>query len=178
MFIRRQSIKEGKMNRHPLTKSLLFVVCLLACSAAHDAQTKRQEKKAVSTQKSSIRSINRAPAGYSHVVEVRGGRTLYIAGQIALDAEGKLVGAGDFRAQIKQVFANLNSRLAEAGASFKDVVKLNYYLTDASDLQTLRETRDSYINKDAPPASTLVVVKELVRPEYLCEVEAIAVVND
>jgi enamine deaminase RidA (YjgF/YER057c/UK114 family) len=166
------------MHGHLLTKSLLFVVCLLALSAGHDAQTKQQEKKEMNTQKTSIRFINRAPAGYSHVVEARGGRTLYIAGQIAADAEGKLVGAGDFRAQIKQVFANLNSRLAEAGASFKDVVKLNYYLTDASDLQALREARDSYVNKDAPPASTLVVVKQLARPEYLCEVEAIAVVND
>lgn len=126
----------------------------------------------------SVRFINRAPAGYSHIVETRGGRTLYLAGQIALDAEGKLVGAGDFNAQVKQVFANLDARLREAGASFRDVVKLNYYLTDASNLQALRDTRDSYVNKDAPPASTLVVVKQLVRPEYLCEIEAIAVVND
>jgi enamine deaminase RidA (YjgF/YER057c/UK114 family) len=170
--------RDETMHRHPLTKCLLFVVCLLVLGAGYDPQTKPQEKKEVNTQKTSIRFINRAPAGYSHVVETRGGRTLYVAGQIAVDAEGKLVGAGDFRAQIKQVFANLNSRLAEAGASFKDVVKLNYYLTDASDLQTLRETRDSYINKDAPPASTLIVVKQLVRPEYLCEVEAVAVVND
>ncbi len=164
------------MHRQQLTKSLLIVVCLLAFGAGRDAQTKQQEKKEVG--KTSIRFINRAPAGYSHVVEARGGRTLYVAGQIAVDGDGKLVGAGDFRAQIKRVFANLNSRLAEAGASFKDVVKLNYYLTDASDLQALRETRDGFINKDAPPASTLVVVKQLVRPEYLCEVEAIAVVND
>lgn len=164
------------MHRQLLTKSLLIVVCLLTFSSGRDAQTKQQEKKEVG--KTSIRFINRAPAGYSHVVETRGGRRLYVAGQIAVDAEGKLVGGGDFRAQIKQVFANLNSRLADAGASFKDVVKLNYYLTDASELQALRETRDGYVNKDAPPASTLVVVKQLVRPEYLCEVEAIAVVND
>jgi enamine deaminase RidA (YjgF/YER057c/UK114 family) len=125
-----------------------------------------------------VRFINRAPAGYSHVVEVRGGRTLYIAGQLALDKEGNLVGRGDFRAQVKQVFENLKARLAEGGATFKDVVKLNYYLTDASDLQALRDTRNSYINTEAPPASTLVVVKQLVREEYLLEVEAIAVVNE
>jgi len=168
------------MHRQPLTKTLFFAVCLLALGANHRVQSNnhQQEKQKVTTQQSSIRFLNRAAAGYSHVVEVRGGRTLYIAGQIALDPEGKLVGAGDFRAQIKQVFANLNARLQEAGASFKDVVKLNYYLADASDLQALRETRDSYVNRDAPPASTLVVVKQLVRPEYLCEVEAIAVVND
>jgi len=58
------------------------------------------------------------------------------------------------------------------------VVKLNYYLTDASDLQALRDTRNSYINTENPPASTLVVVKQLVREEYLLEIEAIAVVNE
>ena len=125
-----------------------------------------------------VRYINRAPLGYSHIVEVRGGRTLYIAGQLALDQNGKLVGAGDFRAQVKQVFENLKTRLEEGGASFKDVVKLNYYLTDASDLQALRDTRDSYINTESPPASTLVVVKQLVREEFLIEVEAIAVARE
>ena len=125
-----------------------------------------------------VRYINRAPLGYSHIVEVRGGRTLYIAGQLALDQNGKLVGAGDFRVQLKQVFENLKTRLEEGGASFKDVVKLNYYLSDASDLQALRDTRDSYINTESPPASTLVVVKQLVREEFLIEVEAIAVARE
>src|SRR5262249_16161641 len=125
------------MRRNLLTKSLLFTVCLLALSDGHGAQSKikRQGKQILKAQTPSIRFINRAPGGYSHIVEVRGGRTLYIAGQLALDADGKLVGAGDFRAQIKQVFANLNTRLGEAGASSRDIVKLNYYLTDASDLQ-------------------------------------------
>ena len=125
-----------------------------------------------------VRFINRAPQGYSQVVEARGGRTLYVAGQIAVDKEGKLVGPGDFRAQVKQVFENLKARLEEGGASFKDVVKLNYYLTDVSDLQALRDTRNSYINSENPPASTLVVVKQLVREEYLLEIEAIAVTGD
>ncbi|MGH9844111.1 MAG: RidA family protein [Blastocatellia bacterium] len=129
-------------------------------------------------QQPTVRFINRAPAGYSHVVEVRGGRTLYIAGQLALDKDGKLVGPGDFRAQVKQVFENLKARLAEGGATFKDVVKLNFYLTDASDLQALREVRNSYVNTEHPPASTLVVVKQLVREEYLIEVEAIAVASE
>ncbi|HMG35888.1 MAG TPA: RidA family protein [Blastocatellia bacterium] len=168
------------MNRYTPIKILLFSVSIFALSEGYGGQTtnKPQGRQKMSTRESSVRFIDRAPAGYSHVVEVRGGRTLYIAGQIALDGGGNLVGAGDFRAQIRQVFSNLNSRLKEAGAQFKDVVKLNYYITDASDLQALRETRDSFVNKDAPPASTLVVVKQLVRPEYLCEVEAIAVVND
>ena len=129
-------------------------------------------------QQTNIRFINRAPTGYSHVVEVRGGRTLYISGQIAVDDDGNLVGRGDFRAQVKQVLENLKARLAEGGATFKDVVKLNYYLTDASGVQSVREMRNSYINTENPPASTLVMVKQLVREEFLIEVEAIAVVNE
>jgi enamine deaminase RidA (YjgF/YER057c/UK114 family) len=125
-----------------------------------------------------LRFINRALAGYSHVVEVRGGRTLYISGQLALDKDGNLVGRDDFRAQVKQVFDNLKVRLEEGGASFKDVVKLNYYLTDASGVQAVRDIRNNYINTENPPASTLVVVKQLVHEEYLLEVEAIAVVNE
>jgi enamine deaminase RidA (YjgF/YER057c/UK114 family) len=88
------------------------------------------------------------------------------------------VGRGDFQAQVKQVFENLKARLEEGGASFKDVVKLNYYLTDASGVQAVRDIRNNYINTENPPASTLVVVKQLVREEYLIEVEAIAVVNE
>ena len=125
-----------------------------------------------------IQFLNRAPAGYSQVVEVRGGRTLYISGQIAVDPSGNVVGSGDFTAQVKQVFANLKARLDEAGASFNHVVKLNFYLVDASNLQIVRDIRDTYVNRENPPASTLVVVKQLVRPELLVEIDAIAVAED
>jgi enamine deaminase RidA (YjgF/YER057c/UK114 family) len=132
----------------------------------------------MAAQQPNVRFINRAPLGYSHVVEVRSGRTLYIAGQLALDRDGNLIGRDDFRAQVEQVFTNLQARLEEGGATFNDVVKLNYYITDASDLVAVREVRNRYINTEQPPASTLVVVKQLVREEYLIEVEAIAVVNE
>lgn len=125
-----------------------------------------------------IRFLSRAPAGYSQVVEVRGGRTLYISGQVALDSSGNVVGAGDFTVQVKQVFANLKARLDEAGASFNDVVKLNFYLLDAGNLQIVRDVRDTYVNREQPPASTLVVVKQLVRAELMVEVDAIAVTKD
>jgi enamine deaminase RidA (YjgF/YER057c/UK114 family) len=136
------------------------------------------ERIKIMSEQTNVRFINQAPLGYSHIVEVRGGRTLYIAGQLALDKDGNLVGRDDFRAQVEQVFANLQARLEEVGASFNNVIKLNYYLTDASDLLPVREVRNNYINRENPPASTLVVVKQLVREEYLIEVEAIAVVND
>lgn len=114
------------------------------------------------------------PPGYTQVVEVSGGRTIYLSGQVALDVAGNLVGAGDFRAQVEQVFANLQAALEAVGAAFAQVVKLNYYLLDATQLPLLREVRDRYINTQAPPASTLLEVRRLAREEFLVEVEAIA----
>ncbi len=169
------------MTQRTFLVSLLFCLIGLAAGSAQTQnvnEKRTQEKKSMEKQQTNVRFINRAPAGYSHVVEVRGGTTLYIAGQIAVDKDGTLVGRGDFRAQVKQVFENLKARLEEGGATFKDVVKLNYYLTDASGVQALRDMRSSYINTENPPASTLVVVKQLVREEFLIEVEAIAVVSE
>ncbi|MGE0127926.1 MAG: RidA family protein [Blastocatellales bacterium] len=164
--------------KRALVMSLLLCVVGFGASLSAELIQKQKGKKTMLESQAKLRFINRAPAGYSHVVEARGGRTLYISGQISVDAAGKLVGAGDFRAQVKQVFENLKARLAEGGATFKDVVKLNFYLADASEMQALREVRNSYINLEAPPASTLVVVKQLVRPEYLLEVEAVAVADE
>jgi enamine deaminase RidA (YjgF/YER057c/UK114 family) len=73
------------------------------------------------------------------------------------------------------VFENLKRALAAAGATFNDVVKLNYYLVDASQLSVLREVRDRYVNVAAPPASTLIEVRRLFREDLLIEVEATAV---
>jgi enamine deaminase RidA (YjgF/YER057c/UK114 family) len=168
-----------------LRKHALLPLLCLAGFAAGWAQNQTvnqkkttKEKRTMEKQQTNVRFINRAPAGYSHVVEVKGGRTLYISGQIATDKDGNLVGRNDFPAQVKQVFENLEARLKEGGASFKDVVKLNYYLTDASGVQAVRDIRNNYINTESPPASTLVVVKQLVREEYLIEVEAVAVVSE
>jgi enamine deaminase RidA (YjgF/YER057c/UK114 family) len=122
------------------------------------------------------------PFGYSHVSEVTKGKLVYIAGQVALDADGNLVGKDDFAAQARQVFANLKAALEWAGASFHNVIKLNYYCADSVDpavhLPMVREVRDALVNTAAPPASTFVVVHRLVRPEWLIEVEAVAVVPD
>jgi enamine deaminase RidA (YjgF/YER057c/UK114 family) len=116
------------------------------------------------------------PPTYSHVVEITGpGRIIYIAGQLGLDAEGKLVGApGDFRAQARQTFENLRNALAAVGASFEHVVKLNSYLTDIGHLAAFREVRDEFINTTAPPASTLLQIAALARERALIEVEAVA----
>ena len=115
------------------------------------------------------------PPGYTHVVDMAGpARIIYIAGQLALDRNGKMVGAGDFRAQAIQVFENLKSALAAVGASFHDVVKINNYVLDMSHRPIFREVRDMYVNQAAPPASTLVGVTALAYPEALIEIEAIA----
>ncbi|HLZ61278.1 MAG TPA: RidA family protein [Ktedonosporobacter sp.] len=112
--------------------------------------------------------------GYSHVVKVVGGQTLYLAGQVALDPSGKIVGPGDFRAQAQQAFENVKAALAAVGADFSHVVKLNMYVVDRSHLPILREVRDLYVNTQAPPASTTVEVRSLFRPEFLIEVDATA----
>jgi enamine deaminase RidA (YjgF/YER057c/UK114 family) len=114
------------------------------------------------------------PPGYTQVVEVSGGRTIYIAGQVALDQRGNIVGVGDLRAQTQQVFANIQAALAAAGATFAHVVKLNYYLLDVGQIAVVREVRDAFLNTAAPPASTLVEVRRLARDEFLIEIEAIA----
>jgi enamine deaminase RidA (YjgF/YER057c/UK114 family) len=113
--------------------------------------------------------------GYSHVV-TGPGRWVAIAGQVAFDAEGNLVGEGDPAAQAQQVFANLERCLAAAGATFADVVKLNFFVTDVAFLPAVRVARDAYIDTANPPASTAVQVVALFRPDVLIEVEAYAVV--
>ena len=116
------------------------------------------------------------PTGYTHVVEVTGpAKTVYIAGQIAFDKEGKIVGAGDMAAQAEQVFKNLQSALEAAGAKFSDVVKMNTYITDMAKAPAVREVRARYFGQTAP-ASTLVQVVALARPELMLEIEVIAVV--
>jgi enamine deaminase RidA (YjgF/YER057c/UK114 family) len=113
--------------------------------------------------------------GYTHVV-LGTGRFVAISGQVALDEHGEVVGAGDAAAQARQVFANLQSCLAAAGATFDDVVKFTFYLTDIRYLPAVREARDAYIDAERPPASTAVQVTSLVRPELLLEIDAFAVI--
>jgi reactive intermediate/imine deaminase len=117
------------------------------------------------------------PTGYSHVVETTGNRTIYIAGQLALDLQGSIVGIDDMEAQAEKVFQNLQAALAAVGADFSDVVKLTYFLVDISQIQTVRDVRDRYFDPDKLPASTAVEVKQLFRKEFLLEVEAVAVLN-
>ena len=117
------------------------------------------------------------PPGYTYVVEATGpNRLIFIAGQLGLDLDNRLVGgAGDFRAQCAKAFENLGFALASMGATFNDVVKINNYLVDMSHIPIFREVRDAFLNTKAPPASTTVAISQLARPGALFEIEAIAV---
>ena len=116
-----------------------------------------------------------APRGYTHVVEAAGpGRIIYISGQVGIAPDGKI--AGDFRAQATQCFDNLKAALAAAGAGFEHVVKINNYFVDISNIMIYREVRDRYFDPKSPPASTAVQVVRLVMPEWLFEIEAVAIV--
>jgi len=114
------------------------------------------------------------PRGYSHVAQVRSGTLLFIAGQVALDPSGKLVGGGDFRAQTQQTFQNLQAAVEASGGSFRDIVKLNVYVLDVSNLADYRDVRDRHIDVNHPPTSTVVQVAALFRPEFMIEIEAVA----
>ncbi len=101
------------------------------------------------------------PVGYSHIAKVTKGTIVYLAGQVASDASGNLIGEGDFEAQVDQVFRNLKIAVEAAGGTMADIVKLNYYLVaevDQASVPKPRAMRDRYINVDNPPTSTLVVV--------------------
>jgi reactive intermediate/imine deaminase len=119
-----------------------------------------------------------APMGtYAQAVRVETGDAVWIhvSGQIAIDAEGNLVGPGDVRAQTRQVFENLKAILEANGATFADAVKIGTYLTTLDDLAGMREVRSEYLTSE-PPASTAVQVVALVVPEALIEIDLVAVV--
>lgn len=115
--------------------------------------------------------------GYTQVV-TGSGRVVAISGQVALDANGEVVGAGDPAAQARQVFGNLRRCLAAAGASFGDVIKLTYFVTDVAHMPAIRAVRDELLGTERLPASTAVQVAALVSPEFLLEIEALALIGD
>jgi reactive intermediate/imine deaminase len=113
-----------------------------------------------------------APAGhYSHGIVVSG-RTLYVAGQVALDEEGNLVGEGDASAQARQVLTNMERVVAAAGGQMADVARTTIYLTRLEDRAAVGAVRNEFF-PEPPPANTLLVVTSLAFPEFLVEIDAI-----
>ncbi len=120
------------------------------------------------------------PTGYSQIAEVTKGKIVLIAGQVAHDVDGKLIGEGDFRAQVEQIFKNLDAAVRAAGGTFKDIVKINNYCVASvppEEISAFRDVRDRYVDLAHPPTSTFIYVSRLVRPGWLFEIDATAVID-
>jgi enamine deaminase RidA (YjgF/YER057c/UK114 family) len=119
--------------------------------------------------------------GYAHAVTASG-KLAFVSGQIALDADGQLVGPGDLAAQTAQALRNLHLILGALGADWPDVVRFTWYVRDAGSVPVIRGVREQFLRPslgDLPnPASTLVQVAALARPEFLVEVDAVVAVPD
>jgi 2-iminobutanoate/2-iminopropanoate deaminase len=114
-------------------------------------------------------------AGFSQAWRVDGaGSIVFVSGQAPISGDGQLVGEGDFAAQVRQVFENLQAVLEEAGAGLDAIVKLTVYLTDMSRLREYTQIKSEFFT-DEQPASTALGVTALARPEMMVEVEAFAV---
>jgi enamine deaminase RidA (YjgF/YER057c/UK114 family) len=138
-----------------------------------DTQADREESAVSQTRFINPDALSKPP-GYTHVVEASmPGRIVYLAGQLGIDRDGKVV--GDFRRQAVQTFENLKAGLAAVGAEFRHVVKLNSYLVGLEHLPAFREVRDSYLAPANRPASTTIGISALAREGALLEIEAVAV---
>lgn len=119
------------------------------------------------------------PPTYTPVVTARGGRTIYVSGQVPVNAKGELVGKGDLAAQAEQAFRNVDTALKGAGTSFADVVKITTFVVGykPEHRAVMHQVRSKYVSKEHPPASTLLGVEALAVAGYLIEVEAVAVAD-
>jgi enamine deaminase RidA (YjgF/YER057c/UK114 family) len=131
-------------------------------------------KPAKNSKKQFLNVDNHKPSGYTHVVTSPPGKMIFISGRGGAAKDGKM--PPDFATQATNTFEDLKRCLALAGATFKDVVKINYFVKDLSNTGELRRIRAQYLNMDAPPAATLVQVG--LGEGLLLEVEAVAIVPD
>ena len=115
---------------------------------------------------------------FSQVVAASGARTIYTAGQVSIDESGATVGAGDLAAQAAQATRNVGLALAAAGASYADIVKITYVVNYRPEHRVvIGKARAPFFATGTPPASTLVGVSALALPEWLVEIEAVAVID-
>jgi 2-iminobutanoate/2-iminopropanoate deaminase len=113
--------------------------------------------------------------GYSQVVKVD--NTVYIAGQVSAGADGNVVGKGDPEAQVRQIWRNIEAAVKAAGGTLQNVVKTTTYVTNLQYAAAVRKVREEVFQSSNPPTSTLLVVAGLASPDYMVEIEAIAVVG-
>ncbi|HEY9195849.1 MAG TPA: RidA family protein [Mucilaginibacter sp.] len=153
-------------------KKLLYLILLCVSSACFAQGTNKD-----------VTFLNPAsvgmPFGYSHaaIIDLGKNKMVIMSGQIGLDKDGKLAGNGDLTSQTEQVFTNIKNIVEAAGGTMNDLVELNYYLIDASQVQLVRSIRDKFVNTKQPPASTLVQVSKLFRDDILIEIKAIAIIK-
>ena len=117
----------------------------------------------------------RPVANYKMATRMEGGRLVYVSGQVAWDASGNIVGKGDMGAQARQVFRNLRQVLQAAGGDLGSLMKMTTYITRIEDRPAVAEARGEVFAGEVP-ASTLIVVKSLFHPDFLVEIEGVAVV--
>jgi len=113
---------------------------------------------------------------FSNAVLAEPGRTYFISGQVAIDAEGNLVGKEDIRLQTRQVLHNILAALEPVGGALEDIACINVFLVNMEHLQAVHEVRAEFWSGDYP-ASTLVQVAGLVHPDYLIEINATAILR-
>ncbi len=114
-----------------------------------------------------------APEGYSHAIKA--GKTIYLAGQVAFDKDGNVVGKGDMKAQTEQLLKNMKDLLEAAGATMADVVKLNMYVTNIDELENIMEPYLKYFQPPLPAATGVEVSR--LSGDVLIEVDGIAVID-
>jgi enamine deaminase RidA (YjgF/YER057c/UK114 family) len=142
------------------------------------SQVERASKETTKTQFLNPMGLSK-PKGFTQVVVAQPGKLIYVSGQVPLNANGEVVGRGDFRAQVTQVMENLKTALAAAGATMQDVIKANYYVVNLKPdhVTVIREVRSKYFSPEHPPAGTLLGVTALVQEGYMLEIEAVAEVK-
>lgn len=130
--------------------------------------------------KTSTQFHNVSPFGYSQYVTTKLGDTkiITLSGQVSVDNEGNTIGPGDLGRQTEEIFQTIKRIVEHENGTMADVVKLNYYVTDMSQIVTIRQIRDKYINLQNPPASTAVQVSRLFKEDIVIEIEATAIVAD
>ena len=145
-------------------KTVGILLLMLAASSANAQDIERSNPPGMTQ-----------PTSYSHLVSFD--RIMFIAGQVAVDGAGNVVGEGDMAAQMRQVLENLKTVLASRGADFSDIAKINIFTTDIDAFRQSASIRAEYFG-DHAPASTLVQIEQLARPVFLLEIEAIAIAPD
>lgn len=159
------------------TRALRTGLSLLAAGLIAGAVTPAGDAAAQSQRKTKLApaQVFQLPFPYSQGIAAQGKRIIFVAGQVAIDDQGKLVGKDDPEAQARQVFVNMKAVLEAAGAGMEDVVKITMIVKNAADFPKIGAVRREVFKEPYPASTTFVAA--LLNPDWLVEIEAIAVVD-